>query len=104
MYRIRLALLVLMLASSVLVAEDKSKDKAATPGEQYKALLKEHQNATEVFSKAYTEALNDAGIYAGIYLFSGEFLLRFRCHTDGYDDSPAPPSAPVPELLPQPHP
>ncbi len=59
MYRVRLAPLVLMLASSVLVAEDKSKHKAATPGEQYKALLKEHQDATEVFSKAYTEAMTD---------------------------------------------
>src|SRR5713101_6424644 len=59
MYRIRLAPLVLMLASSVLVAEDKSKHKAATPGEQYKALVKEHQDATEVFSKAYTEAMTD---------------------------------------------
>jgi AhpC/TSA family len=59
MYRIRLAPLVLMLASSVLVAEDKSMDKAATPGEQYKALLKEHQATTEVFSKAYTEAMTD---------------------------------------------
>jgi thiol-disulfide isomerase/thioredoxin len=48
-----------MLASSVLVAEDKSMDKAAMPGEQYKALLKEHQDATEVFSKAYTEAMTD---------------------------------------------
>ena len=28
--------------------------------------------------------LNRAGIYAGVYLFSGEFLLRFRCSTDGY--------------------
>jgi hypothetical protein len=30
------------------------------------------------------EALNRAGIYAGVYLFSGEFLLRFRDPTDGY--------------------
>src|SRR5579864_6498025 len=30
------------------------------------------------------EALNRAGIYAGIYLFTGEFLLRFRGPTDGY--------------------
>ena len=34
--------------------------------------------------RARVKALNDAGIYAGIYLFSGEFLLRFRCPTDGY--------------------
>src|SRR6266487_7198117 len=25
------------------------------------------------------QALNRAGIYAGVYLFSGEWLLRFRC-------------------------
>ena len=30
------------------------------------------------------QALGSAGIYAGVYLFSGEFLLRFRCPTDGY--------------------
>jgi hypothetical protein len=28
--------------------------------------------------------LNEAGIYAGVYLFSGEWLLRFRCANDGY--------------------
>src|SRR5215472_8294153 len=31
-----------------------------------------------------TEALNKAGIYAGIYLFTGEFLNLYRCATDGY--------------------
>jgi hypothetical protein len=30
------------------------------------------------------EALNRAGIYAGAYLFTGEWVLRFRCATDGY--------------------
>ena len=30
------------------------------------------------------QALHSAGIYAGVYLFTGEFLLRFRCPTDGY--------------------
>jgi hypothetical protein len=30
------------------------------------------------------EQLNAAGIYAGVYLFSGEFLLRFRFAGDGY--------------------
>ncbi len=30
------------------------------------------------------ERLNAAGIYAGVYLFSGEFLLRFRFSGDGY--------------------
>jgi len=29
-------------------------------------------------------ALGRAGIYAGVYLFSGEWLLRFRSSTDGY--------------------
>jgi hypothetical protein len=48
-----------MLASSVLVAEDKSKDKTATPAEQYKALEKEFQDAAQVFSKAYSEAKTD---------------------------------------------
>jgi hypothetical protein len=30
------------------------------------------------------QALNDAGIYAGVYLFTGEFLNIFRCPGDGY--------------------
>jgi hypothetical protein len=30
------------------------------------------------------QQLNTAGIYAGIYFFSGEFLLRFRFSGDGY--------------------
>jgi hypothetical protein len=34
--------------------------------------------------RARTEALNDAGIYAGIYLFTGEFLNLYRCASDGY--------------------
>jgi len=34
--------------------------------------------------RARTQALNDAGIYAGIYLFTGEFLKSFRCSSDGY--------------------
>jgi hypothetical protein len=34
--------------------------------------------------RARVQALHRAGIYAGVYLFSGEFLLRFRCPTDGY--------------------
>lgn len=43
------------------------------------------------FNQAYfdrlhsrVKALNNAGIYTGVYLFSGEFLLRFRSATDGY--------------------
>jgi hypothetical protein len=30
------------------------------------------------------QALGNAGIYAGVYVFSGEWLLRFRSATDGY--------------------
>ena len=30
------------------------------------------------------EALNQAGVYAGVYLFTGEFLNLFRCADDGY--------------------
>jgi len=43
------------------------------------------------FNQAYFDRLRDrvqqlsaAGIYAGVYLFSGEFLLRFRSSGDGY--------------------
>ena len=31
-----------------------------------------------------TQALNDAGIYVGVYLFTGEWLNIFRCSNDGY--------------------
>jgi hypothetical protein len=34
--------------------------------------------------RARTQDLNKAGIYAGIYLFTGEFLNLFRCASDGY--------------------
>ncbi len=30
------------------------------------------------------QALKDANIYAGIYLFTGEWLAAFRCASDGY--------------------
>jgi hypothetical protein len=48
------------------------------------------------FNESYFErlrtrvkALGAAGIYAGVYLFSGEWLLRFRSSTDGYPFSGA---------------
>jgi hypothetical protein len=31
-----------------------------------------------------TQALNNAGIYVGVYLFTGEWLNIFRCPSDGY--------------------
>ena len=31
-----------------------------------------------------TEILRNAGIYVGVYLFTGEFLNQFRCSSDGY--------------------
>jgi hypothetical protein len=34
--------------------------------------------------RARVQELNAAGIYAGVYLFSGEWLLRFRFSGDGY--------------------
>src|ERR1017187_6582557 len=34
--------------------------------------------------RARVQALNSSGIYVGVYFFTGEFLLRFRCPTDGY--------------------
>jgi hypothetical protein len=34
--------------------------------------------------RARTQTLNKNGIYAGIYLFTGEFLNIFRCPNDGY--------------------
>jgi hypothetical protein len=34
--------------------------------------------------RARVKALHRAGIYVGVYLFSGEFQLRYRCRSDGY--------------------
>lgn len=34
--------------------------------------------------RARVRALRTAGIYAGVYLFTGEWLAAFRCPTDGY--------------------
>jgi hypothetical protein len=34
--------------------------------------------------RSRTQVLSKAGIYAGIYLFTGEFLNLFRCASDGY--------------------
>jgi len=39
--------------------------------------------------RARTQALSNAGIYAGVYLFTGEFLNTFRCSSDGYPFSGA---------------
>jgi Putative collagen-binding domain of a collagenase len=40
----------------------------------------------EYFDRLRTrvQALDKAGIYVGVYLFTGEWVLRFRCPTDGY--------------------
>jgi hypothetical protein len=58
MYRIVGGVLVLLLATPALWAEDKpkDKDKPATPAEQYQALLKEYQEAM----KAFQDLLKDA--------------------------------------------
>jgi uncharacterized repeat protein (TIGR01451 family) len=34
--------------------------------------------------RARAQALNDAGIYAGVYTFTAEFVWRYGCGTDGY--------------------
>ncbi|MGA2074989.1 MAG: putative collagen-binding domain-containing protein [Terriglobia bacterium] len=34
--------------------------------------------------RARVQALNNAGIYTGVYLFTGEFLNVYRCSSDGY--------------------
>jgi hypothetical protein len=34
--------------------------------------------------RARVSQLNDGGIYAGVYLFTGEWLMSFRCGNDGY--------------------
>ena len=56
MHRVVRGVLVLMLAIPALGAEDKSKDKPATPAEQYQKLLEQDQQDV----KAYQDALKDA--------------------------------------------
>jgi hypothetical protein len=34
--------------------------------------------------RARVQHLDAAGIYTGVYLFTGEYLLKYRCSTDGY--------------------
>jgi hypothetical protein len=50
------AVLLLLLALPAARAQDKPKDKPATPADQYRALLKEHEDAM----KAFRDALNNA--------------------------------------------
>jgi hypothetical protein len=57
MYRLVGGALTLLLAMPALWAEDHPKDKSASPAEQYQALLKEYQNATnEFFGKTLRDA------------------------------------------------
>jgi hypothetical protein len=51
--------LVLVLALLVAAVAVAGQDRPATPAEQYKTLLKEHQDAVDVFSKAYFAAKTD---------------------------------------------
>jgi thiol-disulfide isomerase/thioredoxin len=59
MERVLRAALVLVLALPVLSAALEGQHRPATPTEQYKALLKQHQDAIDVFSKAYSAAKTD---------------------------------------------
>jgi hypothetical protein len=52
-------LLGLLLVLSAVAAQDKSKDKPATPAEEYQALVREFSQAQQAFFKAYSEAPTD---------------------------------------------
>jgi hypothetical protein len=56
MYRTVGGVLVLLLALPALGTQDKTKDKPATPEEQYQALLKEQNDAMKAFRQAYQQA------------------------------------------------
>src|SRR5262249_53716704 len=56
MSRIVGGILVLALGVPALAAEEKAKAKPASPAEQYQALLREYQNAQQVFFKEYQAA------------------------------------------------
>src|SRR4051794_33229123 len=57
MHRIVGGILVLVLGIAVVAAEDEGQDKqSATPEQQYKAILKEYNDAFQAYAKAYGEA------------------------------------------------
>lgn len=57
MHRLVAGILVLVLAMSVVAVEDEGQDKQpATPEQQYKALLKEYNEAFQEYAKAFREA------------------------------------------------
>jgi ATP-dependent DNA ligase len=56
MRRIVGGVVVLLLALPALAADDKPKDKPQTPEEEYKALVKEQQDAMKAFQEAYQAA------------------------------------------------
>jgi hypothetical protein len=60
MVRSAAGILVLLLAVPALADKDQPRNKPTTPAEQYKALLKEYQDAQEAFQKAYEAAKTDA--------------------------------------------
>ncbi|MEO8763580.1 MAG: putative collagen-binding domain-containing protein, partial [Ginsengibacter sp.] len=55
----------------------------ATDGGLKFDLTKPDQNYFDLL-RARVKTLDSVGVYAGVYLFSAEWLLRFRCPTDGY--------------------
>jgi hypothetical protein len=59
MNRIVGGVLVLVLAVPALWAEGDSKDKPATPAQQYQALVKEYNDAEQAFEKQYRQAKTD---------------------------------------------
>jgi hypothetical protein len=72
--------LVLLLALPVALADDKPRDKPATPQEQYKALLKQHQDAMQAFGQEYEKAKTDeerAKVYKEKYPKPDKLAARF---------------------------
>jgi hypothetical protein len=59
MCRTVVGILVLLLALPAARSDDKPKDKPSTAQEQYKALLKEHQDAMRAFDQEYMKAKTD---------------------------------------------
>lgn len=82
MRRTMAGLMLLLLAGPAWSQDDKpkDKDKQATPAEQYKAILKDYNDAMSEFSKAYKEAKEPAErnkVFAEKYPKADDYAKRF---------------------------
>jgi hypothetical protein len=89
MARIMAGILGLLLAVPALRAEDKPKEKSATPAEQYQALVKEHGKAQQAFFEAYQKASTDEAKQKLLKEQYPDFAPKFLALAEKYPKDPA---------------